>query len=92
MLSCSLLLEDSDGDEMRASCLPSNDTTSIFTNISPHLLQGAWEGLYAGPVNPPAQPAYIPTGGYEVGVAISELVASVYRAASEYILIEATKY
>lgn len=47
------------------------------------MLQGMWEGLYLGPSAPP-RPAYIPSNGFRVGVAISEMVATVYRAASEY--------
>lgn len=42
-----------------------------------------WEGLYLG-LSAPPRPAYIPSNGFRVGVAISEMVATVYRAASEY--------
>lgn len=83
--SCSLLLENDAGGQIAAPCLRSNETANVITNISPHRLRGMWEGLYAGPTAAtlPPRPAYIPRNGYAVGVALSEMVATVSRAASE---------
>ncbi len=81
---CSLRVEGASGDQLSTTCLPSNESSLIFTNISPYRLMGMWEGRYSGPTNPPPNPAYIPSGGYEVGVAVSEMVASLYRAASKH--------
>ena len=82
--SCVLLLGGADGDQVTTSCQPSNLTSPILTNIRPHLLQGMWEGLYTVPMPLPPRPAYISSDGFDVGVAISEIVTSLYRAASKY--------
>ena len=58
-----------------------NTTTElIFTNIVPSELEADWTVSYTGPATPP-QPAYVDE--YEVGVAVSEIRAFDYRAASE---------
>ena len=81
--TCQLVLEGINGSRLHTSCLSVNDTTHVFTNIRPHQLRGMWEGIYIGPSSLPSRPAYIPTNGYSVGVAVSEMTASVFRAASE---------
>lgn len=43
-----------------------------------------WEGLYTAPMTFPPRPAYITSDGFDVGMAISEMVTSLYRAASKY--------
>lgn len=61
-----------------------NSTTEpIYTNIVPSELEADWTSSYTGPAQP-QQPAYV--DGYEVGVAVSEIRAFNYRAASESIL------
>ena len=83
LLSCSVTLRGSDGRELTASC--ANTTTEpIFTNIVPSELEADWTVSYTGPTTPP-QPAYV--DGYEVGVAVSEIRAFDYRAASESFLV-----
>ena len=76
-----MTLRGSDGREVTAEC--TNTTTlPIFTNIVPSELEADWTVSYTGPATPP-QPAYV--DGYEVGVAISEIRAFDYRAASEFL-------
>ena len=67
-----------------------NTTTQpIFTNIVPSELEADWTVSYTGPVTPP-QPAYV--DDYEVGVAISEIRAFDYRAASESLADHVTNH
>ena len=72
-----------------ASCLLTNTTTEpIFTNIVPSELEADWTVSYTGPATPP-QPAYVDS--YEVGVAVSEIRAFDYRAASESFTLSCDK-
>jgi hypothetical protein len=57
-------------------------TLPIFTNIVLSELEADWTVSYTGPATPP-QPAYV--DDYEVGVAVSEIRAFDYRAASEFL-------
>ena len=78
---CSLQVEGADGAQLSTTCLPGNQSSPVtFTRISPYRIQGTWQSRYSGPADPPPRPAYI--HGYEVGLAISELVAHLTRAAS----------
>lgn len=86
--NCSLMLHGSDGsDQLMTECPPdASDTITIYTNIIPYQLTGMWMGYYMGPssMELPPIPAYIPKYGYEVGVAVAEMIASTYRAAGEW--------
>ncbi len=95
--SCSLILESGSGTSLSTSCdTPTNETAgaggSIFTNIVPYQLRGMWEGFYTGPTPLPPKPAYIPDDGYRVGVAVSEMSASILRAASKYVCMYTCMY
>jgi len=82
---CSLTLEGA-GQQLPTSCRPGNQTSfeRIFTNIVPDQILGAWLMAYSATnIMSVSAPPYVE--GYDVGVALAELAATVYRAASEWV-------
>ena len=82
--TCSLTLRGMDGREIFSTCFPPTNTSTpppTFTNVPPSELEANWNSVYPGPSSPPSFPAYV--SSFSVGVAISEIRATVYRAASK---------
>lgn len=85
--SCVVSLEGQDGSELTSPCQPDTNLTTVYTNIVPHLLVGQWDVVYVSPtpIDLPVRPAYV--DDFRVGVAISEIQTTLYRAASKRLTI-----
>ena len=70
-----------DGSQASLSCQPNTTTPLLYTNIVPYQVTGEWGVAYTPPTPLPQGPAYV--GGFSVGVAVAEIQAILYRAASK---------
>ncbi len=79
--SCSTIISGSDGSQSSSPCSNSSSPDPIYTNIVPYGLEGDWNAVFLGPSTLPLAPAYVT--GFSVGVAVSDIRATLYRASSK---------
>ncbi len=79
--ACSTVIRGSDGSNFSSLCSNTSSPDPMYTNIVPYELEGVWDAVFLGPSAPRPEPAYF--AGFSVGVAVSEIQATLYRAASK---------